>query len=170
MKLLSFEKTDATVCLYIEALRKKIENNAILQSKALNSNPESKALLADISQNDNLERMDQVIELAVFECYSMFADMLKSKACGVKRKTGSDENAYYCISLRLPIGYPESSLEAIAVQAQEYVICRALNDWCMIIAMPDIAAEWNSRCERCRGEISRMMSVRTKPIHHSHEA
>lgn len=168
MKSSSPDKTYARITLSVDAIMEHIGNNAYFQSKAMkDAGDDVRALMADIAQDENRGRVMQIIELSVHEFYAMIFDLLKSDT-GIETTCGTtgagDRNPWpykYTVSISLPLSFPETALYTIGIQAQEYVVCKAMNDWCSIIVQPDLAAVWDGKAKHAEEQISAMLTVRT---------
>lgn len=160
MMIQSLRKTAGLSFLRSELLH-DIANYAYIESDVVRTDDEHvRHTIADVAEDGNVERINRILDLSFAEVNEILYPYTKRD---VPVRVEIDDVLHvperYVLSMTLPSDMAESTINLIAKQVHEYLICRALFEW-MSITNPSVAEIWQSKAEMARTSINRYKNAR----------
>lgn len=153
MNKYQFEKVSVKLTFSIDDILSSIRNLSFVQwDVAAAEIDAAKELIADILEDANVPRVNEIITVAIRECEQTLFSFVKQEAADGEVIGDSTPTGTYEIDMLVPKGYSRTTLQSIRDLIKEYVVCRVLQDWIGIVN-PPLSVGWAERSNRMLSQI-----------------
>lgn len=162
------DKRDVTLLFKRDELLHDMSNNSWLLSEvSASDNTNAKQELADIVQDDNIDRVVRILSLAHQECMDMLYPYAHHDITGAEHLDDTfNDPQNYIIKMKVPTTFSRTSLEYLEHLIHEYIVCRVIEDWVSIV-MPDRKIIWTEKLQDIKDKIISCLSRRSGRIRRS---
>lgn len=116
---------------------------------------------------DNLNRVIRTLNLCWTKVIETLYPFVKSDIEPVELRDNTLTSEYsYCLTLRIPEGYAESSVNRLTALLHEYMVSYAVADW-MSITKPGAEAKWQEKCAVLEQDLASTINRRMRRVRRS---
>lgn len=146
-----------------------IENCSYIEGDILDREDyNTRRVIQDVGQRGNVDQVTRIIDLCVSRCRERLYPFTKREVGDrpmVVEDVLENERTYW-ITLSLPTGFSETTVEYLGKLIHEYIVCMVMYDW-MSIVQPKKREIWREKGDGLEDEIKRSLKGRTGKIRRS---
>lgn len=143
-----------------ERLLYDIGNYAYIEGSVMETDSgHRRHMVQDVAEEGNVDRMTRVLDVAVAKCREALYPYTKHE---IRRPVLDDrlrEVPVYGISLNVPKGFSQTTLNLLEKLIHEYLVCECVADW-MSITNAAKHQTWKEKAEEAIGEARRSINTR----------
>lgn len=162
------EQLQVSLMFKRDELLHDVSNNSWVQSEvSASDNVNAKQELKDIVQDENLDRVLRVLQLAHQECMELLYAYTHTDIVGGEHLDDAfADPKNYVIDMKVPTTFSRTSLEYLVHLVHEYLVCSVLSDWTGIV-MPENKVLWTQRLEDITDKITATINRRSGRVRRS---
>ncbi len=156
---------EVTLIFQTKELLYDISNYSYVESDIIpTDNEHIRHQVSDVCESGNIDRVRRILELSHKECVEMLYPYSKQEVCESSVYDNSlIEKECYCIELKLPNEFSQTTIELLQQMLHEYMVCRVMSDW-MSITNGASTEKWVSKLSYIGNKIPTMLLSRTSKL------